>query len=411
MKAVFEYEEDNFPKELTDISQDTTRKILDYFQSLYKIDMKSSFHNYKLLRLLFCLAPHKSNILVESLIESVKFIIETHDLKLATMNDLVADSFKKRDEALYFFWEYICTAKLIRDENLSFRKKTAYRFTMIHQILEHMLKREAYLLYSAFQVSNEKDIVKDVKLNEIIETLLMLPFEYFKNIDSKNLKNISINQWRNIAAHSSYECSNEKIDFTYSNNKRKVITLEELDKVIAEIYSLRLFVKLITNLTLDILQIRFSKYKRELRYVPETVVFDLNTYYEQFDSRIRAFELKDSIMIENKSYKEGNESYLEVEFESNYDERLKVVQLALLSIIQFSNIINEYNSTVKLEDVVWIFKIIFLEDDSMVQLSISFDEVSLLLEYPEGYIEMIERKLLQLSPPHLKAILRIGERQ
>ncbi|MGW9128655.1 hypothetical protein ACWGPW_27200 [Paenibacillus chitinolyticus] len=407
MKADFENEEELFPRRITDISQAVTKLTLEYFQAKYKVDMSGSFHNYKLIRLLIMLNPNKSSILGESLVDAIEFIINTHNSKLELMDDIVTDSFKKRDEALHFFWEYICTTQLLKDKKLSFRKKTAYRFSMIHQIIEHMLKRESYLLYVSFNVENETSIVKDVKLNEIIEILLKLPFEYFKSIDQNKLKNISLNQWRNIAAHSSYECINETIECTYSNNKNKVITLSELDEVISEIYGLRLFVKLVTNLTLEILQIRLPKYQKVMMFVPESVVTDLNTYYEQFKTRIKAIELKDSIMIEDKLYSQENESYFEIDIESEYNERLTVVQLAILSIIQLSNIINGNNCSVKLEDLVWIFNIIFSEDGTRLKLAISFDEVSLLLDNPVAYIEVFKRKLLQSSQEEMKRMLKI----
>jgi hypothetical protein len=408
MKAKLEFEEDDFPAEATELSKDITQIVLDHFQSKYNIDMSVSFHHYKLLRLLICLKPYNLDMIIDSLLEIVEFIVDTHDSNIAIMNDSVRNSFKKRDEALHHFWEYHCTANLLKDENLSFRKKTAYRFGMIHQISEHMLKREAYLLYAAFQVSNIKDIKVDINLNETIQMLLSLPFEYFNNIDSCNLKNVSINQWRNIAAHSSYECKNEAIEISYSNHRTEIITLKELDGVIAEIYSLRLFVKLVTNLSLDILQMKFPEYISESRFVPETTVIDLNAYYERFETRITSFKLSDSIMIEDQIYKVNGESYFEIEIESTYILRLEVVKLALLSLLQLTKTINEYNSTVKLENIVWVFKIIFLEeDDAILFLSISFDEVTILLKYPEGYLEMIERKLLQSSEAHIKSILKI----
>ncbi|MGG4482180.1 hypothetical protein [Paenibacillus illinoisensis] len=407
MKAKLEFEEDDFPVEATELSKDIMQRVLDYFQSIYNNDMSVSFHHNKLLRLLICLKPYNLDMIIDSLLESVEFIVDTHDSNIEIMNDSVRNSFKKRDEALYHFWEYHCTANLLKDENLSFRKKTAYRFGMIHQISEHMLKREAYLLYAAFQVSNIKDIKVDINLNETIQMLFSLPFEYFNNIDSCNLKNVSVNQWRNIAAHSSYECKNETIEIIYSNHRTEIITLKELDGVIAEIYSLRLFVKLVTNLSLDILQMKFPEYISESRFVPETTVIDLNAYYERFETRITSFKLSDSIMIEDQIYKVNGESYFEIEIKSTYILRLEVVKLALLSLLQLTKTINEYNSTVKLENIVWVFKIIFLEDDAILFLSISFDEVTILLQNPEGYLEMIERKLLQSSEAHIRSILKI----
>ncbi|PWV99464.1 hypothetical protein DFQ01_11440 [Paenibacillus cellulosilyticus] len=229
MKVDFEYEEDLFPKKITDFSKAVTKFVLEYFQTNYKMDMSRSLHNYKLIRLLIMLNPNKIDKLSGTLIDAVEFIIKTYNVNSKIMNDIVIDSIKKQEEALHFFWEYTSTARLLKDKKISFRKKTAYRFNMIHQIVEHMLKRESNLLYFAFQVANKKNVVKDTKLNEIVETLLILPFEYFKSMDQNKLKNISINQWRNIAAHSSYECRNETIECTYSNNKSKVITLSELD--------------------------------------------------------------------------------------------------------------------------------------------------------------------------------------
>lgn len=400
-------EDYNFPKKVTDLSKNITQNILDYFQSMYKIDMSGSHHQYQLFRILFFLSPNKGKIVIDSLLEIIEFIVDTYDSNTEIMNDLVKISFKKRDEALYHFWEYYSKGKLLKDKNLSFRKKTSYRFSMINQIAEHMLKRESYLLYAAFQVSNAESVKKDINLNETIQMLLLLPFEYFKNIDSHNLKDVSINQWRNIAAHSSYECKNETIEITYSNNKTKTITLEELDIVITEIYCLRLFVKIVTNLCLDILQIKFPEYVEESRYVPETTLIDLNAYYEEFETRITTFKLSDSIMIEDLLYKVEGESYFKIEIESIYSNRLDVVKLSLLSLLQLSKTINEYNCTVKLESIVWVFEILFIEDNAALLLSISYDEVSLLLKYPEEYLAIIERKLSEPDATYIRSILKI----
>ncbi|MFD1885489.1 hypothetical protein [Paenibacillus wenxiniae] len=397
----------DFPKEVTDLSKAITKTILDYFESVYKIDMRGSFHQYQLLRILFCLQADKGELILDSLLETVEFIVDTHDSNTEVMNDLVRISFKKRDEALYHFWEYHSKAKLLKDENLSFRKKTSYRFSMIHQISEHMLKREAYLLYAAFQVSNVENVKKDIALNDTIQMLLLLPFEYFKNIDSHKLKDISINQWRNIAAHSSYECKNETIEIAYSNNKTKTISLKELDIVISEIYSLRIFVKTVTNLCLDILQIKFPEYIEESRYVPETTMIDINAYYEKFETKITKFELSDSVRINDLLYKVEGESYFKIEIESTYSDRLEVVKLTFLSLIQLSKTINEYNCTVKLEDIVWVFEILFMEDNAVLVLSISYDEVSLLVKYPEEYLVMLERKLSEPNAAYIRSILKI----
>ena len=172
MKAKLEFEEDDFPVEATELSKDIMQRVLDYFQSIYNNDMSVSFHHNKLLRLLICLKPYNLDMIIDSLLESVEFIVDTHDSNIEIMNDSVRNSFKKRDEALYHFWEYHCTANLLKDENLSFRKKTAYRFGMIHQISEHMLKREAYLLSAAFPVSTIRAIQGDINLTETIQMLL-----------------------------------------------------------------------------------------------------------------------------------------------------------------------------------------------------------------------------------------------
>jgi hypothetical protein len=111
------------------------------------------------------------------------------------------------------------------------RDATSYKFDLLENILEGMYKIRFKLLYTiTYLIENNKII--DSKIIGFGEMINLFPARFI-NQAKLYLKDplfaININQWRNIAAHKSYEVKIDKINLEYANKSKISITHEEFE--------------------------------------------------------------------------------------------------------------------------------------------------------------------------------------
>ncbi|MBY6756716.1 hypothetical protein HYH82_05225 [Clostridium botulinum] len=169
-------------------------------------------------------------------------------------------------------------------------------------MIENVIKREAILLNEVNIIEGHADANKDYcKLFNVIENIFATPTYDFSKYVSDNLSGVSINQFRNIVAHSNFKLENEKIYARYGSNKNLELSIEEAEKLLHEIYRLRIFVKLTLNLAIDFMIAKHPELRQELRIIPETAIMDSNSVLNDIGINNCSYEISSSVKIEERS--------------------------------------------------------------------------------------------------------------
>ncbi|MGP0872442.1 hypothetical protein ACJ8QF_19965 [Serratia sp. CY81684] len=313
---------------------------------------------------------------LSSLEEKINMLLEW----FASLDKSVAKAvFVKADEgcreANDSFWSMINSDPRTNNE-YSFKENIDKRFETINSILEFMVAREGWLI-AAYQIK-KADVRKVISLNDLLSSCKsFLGEEGNLAIVNENLFDIPLNQWRNIAAHKSYKCFGGKINASYGRNIIKIATLseDELERACMEIYKLRIGIKLIVGLTLNIVAARNQDFIDVALSSPRSFLHDLNYLLEKYGAQVESFMLLNELAVGgNKIEVPDDFSIFEVKFtyygsDTSDDARLIDIVLRIANVL--SHIFSENNSLPEKEKVLLHFS---RTPDNEFHMLYSYDE-------------------------------------
>jgi hypothetical protein len=349
------------------------------------------FHNNRLFSL-FCYSNHNNlEDAVTNMKLTIKYILDYFVIDREAMLDQIKISLKKQEEALTHFWKISDIVYNNFKKNISFRNKVNTIFMAIEDIVENLIAKEIYPLYSIYCLKNGK-IPSDERLNNIIEYLADMPMEYFDKIDIKNIEGISINQWRNIAAHSSYKCENNFIEISYSTHGHEIITFDKLESVLFILNKYRIFLKIVGNLCIEAVMEKEPSITEEITYVPETVLSEINASLKEFDTKISKIEITNEIKVNGKRTKFENDIFYIKVTSNGLDKKVIIVNL-FFQTSEIIKIFNGFNSLKRNEELILVFDIKFIKLRERQFCSIGSDEIERILRNPMGYCYALFDKL------------------
>lgn len=358
-------------------------------------------HQYKLFKL-FCLGNIRClKKAVLDLNNTMDYILSAYEKDNDYFKEIIKKAIKNRDDALEFFWEYIEDGKKyekLSKEKYNFRDRAMLLLKLFPQLIENLVKRESILL-------NEVNIIigvserskKSNNLNSVINNLFNTPTYDLKDYVDKNLLGISINQFRNIVSHSSFELRNEKIYATYSNGKQKELSIIEAEQILFEIYKLRIFVKLCLNLGIDFILSKYPELRKELRIIPETAIIDINSNVRGYGINFKSYEISDKLIIDGHDVSQKNDVYFILEIESNKLSIAKAIKIIFLYIVNLFPVFKKENNFPDLSKILWVLKVHFKNINKALFISIGYDEIKILKSHPIAYVEMIANKLKDIK--------------
>lgn len=380
MKLEFNSVDEHFNQELTAKSKEMMIELIRTLEVKYIINLETSYHNYQIVRILLSIFTDCSE-LTNNIVDFTQTVINFYGEKYDESNMVIDKAFKKRDEANHFYWEYNEIAKLSIKEEITFRKSVEYRMSMIHKFIENIMKREMFLFYAMDSFINGIDIIENPNLNNLITVVFGSRVKFISMYNEKELFGISINQWRNIGAHSSYECNNNKIIVMYGNKKEE-LDIEDLDIVMTCLYGIRAYFKLTLNITLDILLTKYPKYLELIQYIPETALLDINSYLSTFGIRLCEWSLDAS----------KDRKVCKLKYESTC-RHWNLRNIIIFSLMDFSKVFNSDNYSFSREELDWEISVI---EHGMESINIgikSTDFLELIEQSDENVLEFINQKI------------------
>ena len=370
---------------------------LEGFEGELGINLFGLEHEYKLFQL-FCIVNGESfQKALEEWHNTMYYIIDAYKKDEEFFKEITRKAIKNRDEALNSFWKYRENAETfekIRDEKYNFNRKVDILFELLRDLIEGIIKREAYLLKEVnIIMGHYSRNNKENTLNDIIQNLLATPTYNLQSNVLDNLLGISINQYRNIAAHSDFRTENNKIYAKYSNDKEIILSIEELEKIHFEIYKLRTFIKICINLSIDFMVAKYPELHSDLKVIPETAIIDTNSNLDSFGIKILSSEFSDYFKLNGKKIEQDNQTFFILDIESNEKSLIETVEILFLAITSFFPMFNKKNNFPDLSEILWVLKIKFHDRDNPVHLFISYDEIKILKSNPIGYAKMMSKKI------------------
>lgn len=193
-----------------------------------------------------------------------------------------------RDEALneywYFYREMHNWISMLDEEKIPIRDKVYVYFDLFTAFIEGVFKKEFWFLLSCFDIahnaSEKAKRRKDSSLGNMIDESKNLPINLASFYSEEPIKNISINQLRNIGAHRDFLVQRSKITLRFGKKDKVLVEvdLEDLKKSIKIINKLRLVTKVFINLAIDqsFKEIENLGYKPLI--IPETQSVSLKEY-------------------------------------------------------------------------------------------------------------------------------------
>ncbi len=369
--------------------------LLQCFEGELEVNLYGLIHQYKTFRL-FCFV--NKDCLKEALnqwLDTMDYIIDAYNKDVETFKKITIESIKNRDDALEFFWEYQENGKRyldIRDDKYNFRSKAMTLLKSFQELIENVIKREAILLNKVNIIEGYADGNKNYsKLFNIIENIFATPTCDFSRCVSNNLSGISVNQFRNIVAHSNFKLEDEKIYATYGKSKNLEFSLKEAEKFLYEIYRLRIFIKLTLNLTIDFMLAKHPELEQALRIIPETAIIDSNSFLNDIGINICSYEISNSVKIKDFNYSKEGEAYFILDIESRKLSEVDTIRYIFVTIYNLIPIFKMKNNFPDIHDILWVLKIKYCEKEKELNLFIGYDEIKILQSNPIGYAKMIRK--------------------
>lgn len=313
---------------------------------------------------------------LSSLEEKINMLLEW----FSSLDKSVAKAiFVKADESCReandSFWSMINSDPRTNNE-YSFKENIDKRFETINSVLEFMVAREGWLI-AAFQIK-KTDVSEAISLNSLLSSCKsFLGEDGNLAIVNENLFDIQLNQWRNIAAHKSYKCFGGKVNATYGRNLVNIATLseDELERACMEIYKLRIGIKLIVGLTLNIVAARNQDFIDVALPSPRSFLHDLNYFLEKYGAQVESFMLLNELVVGgNKIEVPDDFSIFDVKFtydggDTSDNARLLDIVLRIANVL--SHIFSENNSLPEKEKVLLHFS---RSPDNEFHILYSYDE-------------------------------------
>lgn len=389
-----EFKDDIFDLEDSDV-KDLFNNFVYKLENKLQIELYGLKHEFELFKL-FCIC--NIGCLEESLnqlVNTIYYIMDAYSKEKNQFKDMVKICINKRDEALNFFWEYLDEVeryKKIRSEKYNFRSKANTLLNLFQRLIENIIKREAYLLCQVnFIMKNDNSININDRLYDIIQNIFTTP-TYNNLSDFQNkLSGISINQYRNIVAHSSFTLRNNKIYAFIGKNKEKGMTLDEAEEIFLEIYKLRLWLKLCLNLTIDIMLNIYPELRRLHQVIPESFIISFNSALKENGITVESYEIADSFVLDNNIINQKDQVFFTLEVISKKHPIIETITILLLTIEDLYPMFSEKNNFPSLCDVMWVFKIKY--DEKLCCLFIGYDEIKKFIINPLEYVDYIVKKI------------------
>ena len=239
-----------------------------------------------------------------------------------TTTDILVEAAEDMDKALNQHWQFCGNLREWAEsleKDIPVRDKVYDYFNLIHSLLEGIFKREIWFLISCFQISNNKNNSasqwRNKSLGAIVKKLGELPEPLNSFFSCRTVKEIPINQLRNIAAHKDFTVYNDKIEVTIGiKNKRSfLLTFEELTETMMELLKIRMVAKTFINFVLcENFETLLDKgYKYML--IPETLINDVSLHLANEDIILEKVQkVGDTIEIKCKCDTKPDKNVFEV---------------------------------------------------------------------------------------------------
>lgn len=377
--------------------------LLDSYETKLGINLYGLHHQDKTFQLYMLLNRDYLTEAFEGLVDSLDYTISIYNKDKDKFLEILKNSIIKRDEALQFFWEFREETKeyiKIKDNNFNFRKKATKFLKLFPWLIEDILKREGYLIHATHNINKKNFDSKKIKLYSVVKSIFMIPSQFVKTIPNDSLKGVSINQFRNIVAHSDFALINNRIYAKYSEEKNLEMSLDDAEEVLGEIYRIRMFIKLHLNMIIDFFLCKHPELRNTIKLVPETVIVDLNALLNTVSINILSFEISDYINIGEEKYSQDGEVYYSLVIESE-EEITETIKLLLVAISGITPMFDSNLNMPDISDILWYLQFRFPKKEKQLNFAMGYDEIENLLKNPLLYAGIIAKKLNTLESDFL----------
>lgn len=371
--------------------------LLGFLEVELDVNFYGMAFQYDTFRLFCFINADCLELAISQFIDTMYYIIDSYKKNKNKFREIMSEVIVNRDQALEFFWEFEELGKRyleIRDDKYNFRKKAMILLKSFQELIENVIKREAILLKEVNIIEGyEKTDADYDKLHCIIENIFLTPTYDFSKYINNNLWGVKVNQFRNIVAHSNFKLDNEKIKATYGHNKSIELTIEQAEKALNDIYRLRIFIKLILNLTIDFMVVIYPELIEKIKVIPETAIVDSNSILNPNGMSIVEYEINSKLEIDEYKLSDSGQVYFRLFIESNKQLEKNTLKLLFLVVDHLTLIFTKENSLPELKEIIWVLNIKFSNDNKSLTLFISYDEIKLLISNPLGYAEIMAKKI------------------
>jgi hypothetical protein len=303
------------------------------------------------------LALNREHEHIAPLMDATSRIVQwLYSMPAASLKETYATSSEFWREANDSFWS-MSNSNPETNPEYTFRENVDKRFDTIYRVLEFMIKKEGYLICRLEHTGD--DVPEKFDLTTSVERCMTF-LGRFPGLAVKEvaLKQIPLNQWRNISAHKNFTCNGNKITVTYGRNaiKSTELTWEEIESACVEIYRMRINIKIIACIVLIVLAARDKELLALAKISPKTALLDINYFFESRNFSITRFELLKELVIQGQkpSIPEGL-SVFNVEFDHNEETDAQLVAILQAVAAALAAVFGDHNSLPPKEKVVLHF--------------------------------------------------------
>ncbi|HCG5296693.1 TPA: hypothetical protein NJZ52_004458 [Vibrio parahaemolyticus] len=290
--------------------------------------------------------------------------------------ELISKSIEHLDEGIAAFNSMKNSAIVARDD-YSFKENVDSVFDSINKIIEHMIKKEGSFITHQELINDNQTVSNNYSLFTVIDNCeKFLLKSRLCSVNHKKIFNVPVNQWRNISAHRDYECKNHRIYLEYGRGERKKleISIEDLDRVLTEVYRMRVNIKFVTGIVLSILSSKYLPHDFKKVGTPlKNLLSDFNYYLINEGVSILKFLKVERFIINEIEYEnKENKKLYEIEFGASKDfnsDELAVKWKGIATAISLA--FSDYNNLPNREEVV--FHIYSTSFEPKFNMIISFD--------------------------------------
>lgn len=203
------------------------------------------------------------------------------DLKEAYATDkssfikIIEDDYAHIHEALNSYHDTYFLENISNEARLRHFSRSCFR--QIGDTLEATFKPYLTMIYNLLKIGNKVNIItsRNPNFGDFVSTLTLI--DYLKTIYIDELKGITLNQWRNISQHSSYQVDEEAntVICTYGNNKSITLTPLEIEQLMLKLDEIHALHKIV----IDFILFEFTNeinLNSELKHLSiETIIADI----------------------------------------------------------------------------------------------------------------------------------------